>query len=444
MNLTDISVTTKWNFCSGCGVCVGICPKHCIGWERKVGMYQPVIDRNSCISCGLCAGVCPGLKHRYEKLPDRAAVQGRVILSCNAWSRSADVRYISASGGVVSTLVRQLLEEGTYDIAFLVESYDYHQQLSTKPVTAKGMKTVESSDYPKSRYLPVSHENAIAYVKKNRAKRVIFVGTSCAVRGFESAVEKLHLSRENYLLIGLFCDRVFNYNVIDYYQQPAFCEDKRLENLHFKNKENGGWPGNMKFFFSDGSTAHQDKSERTKVKDYFMPERCLYCIDKLNVCADISLGDNYTQQDSSPLGSNSVIIRTERGIAAWKEATSLIESRDISVDQIMEAQYIDWRLNNLCYSKLKEQEILKKTGQEIVLNIGVTTNRKPQEYQNRWKSNLQMLYAGEVYDSHPEELQRQMLKEKKRQKPSIVKTLLLKVYHLIEANCSVKTRYKDI
>lgn len=431
MNLTDISFTTEWNLCSGCGVCVGICPKHCIEWKWEAGMYQPAIDRNSCISCGSCASVCPGLKHRYEELTDRAAVQGNILLACNAWSTSVDVRHISASGGVVSTLVRQLLEEGAYDIAFLVDSYDYHQQLSTKPVTAQEMKNVVSSTYPKSRYLPVSHENAIDYVKNNRAEKVIFVGTSCAVRGFKSAVEKLHLPRENYLLIGLFCDRVFNYNVIDYYQQPAFCGDKKLENLHFKNKESGGWPGNMKFFFSDGSTAYQDKSERTKVKDYFMPERCLYCIDKLNVCADISLGDNYTQQDSSPLGSNSVIIRTERGLTAWERAASLIESYKVSTDQIMEAQYVDWRLNNLCYGKLKEQEIKRKTGHEIVLNIGVTTNRKPQEYQNRWKSNMQMLHAGEVYDSRPEELQKQMIKDKKRQNPSIVKKFLSKVYHLI-------------
>lgn len=431
MNLTDISVTTEWNLCSGCGVCVGICPKHCIEWKREAGMYQPVINQNSCISCGSCASICPGLKHQYEKLSDRAAVQGNVLLSCNAWSKSSAVRHISASGGVVSTLVQQLLELGTYDIAFLVDSYDYHQQLSTKPVTIQEMKDVVSSSYPKSRYLPVSHENAIAYVKNNRAERVIFVGTSCAVRGFKSAVEKLHLPGENYLLIGLFCDRVFNYNVMDYYQQTAFCGEKKLENLHFKNKESGGWPGNMKFFFSDGSTAYQDKSERAKVKDYFMPERCLYCIDKLNVCADISLGDNYTQQDSSPLGSNSVIIRTEQGLAAWERAASLLESREVSVNQIMEAQYVDWRLNNLCYGKLKEQEILKKTGQQIVLNANIITDRKTQEYQNRWKSNMQMLHAGEMYSSHPEELQKQMVKDKKRQNPGMIRRFFSKVYHSI-------------
>lgn len=332
----------------------------------------------------------------------------------------------------MSTLVLHLLESGDYDVAFLIDSYDYHQQLSTKPVTMQDVQDMASSSYPKSRYLPVSHENTIAYVKCNRTKKVICVGTSCAIRGILSVMEQLHLPRENYLLIGLFCDRVFNYNVVDYYQRPDFCGNKKLERLHFKNKESGGWPGNMKFFFSDGSTAYQDKSERTKVKDYFMPERCLYCIDKLNVCADISLGDNYTQQNSSLLGSNSVIIRTEIGLDAWQKTESLLESSEVPIEQIMEAQYVDWRLNNLCYGKLKEQEILQRTGQEIVLNTGVTTNRKIQEYRERWKNSLQMLRAGEHYRDHPEELQKQMDKAEKSQNQGTVRRFFSKAYHFVK------------
>lgn len=432
MNPANISFTTEWNLCSGCGICVGVCPKHCIDWKWENGMYQPVIDQNSCVSCGLCVRICPGLGQRYETQPDCTAARGKVILSCNAWSRSPEIRHVSASGGVVSTLVLHLLESGDYDVAFLIDSYDYHQQLSTKPVTMQDVQDMASSSYPKSRYLPVSHENTIAYVKCNRTKKVICVGTSCAIRGILSVMEQLHLPRENYLLIGLFCDRVFNYNVVDYYQRPDFCGNKKLERLHFKNKESGGWPGNMKFFFSDGSTAYQDKSERTKVKDYFMPERCLYCIDKLNVCADISLGDNYTQQNSSLLGSNSVIIRTEIGLDAWQKTESLLESSEVPIEQIMEAQYVDWRLNNLCYGKLKEQEILQRTGQEIVLNTGVTTNRKIQEYRERWKNSLQMLRAGEHYRDHPEELQKQMDKAEKSQNQGTVRRFFSKAYHFVK------------
>lgn len=432
MDPANISFTAENNLCIGCGVCIGVCPMRCIGWKRMKGMYQPVIDLTSCMSCGLCARVCPGLEHRYEEKLDVSAVEGNVLFSCNAWSRFAELRHVSASGGVVSTLVWHLLEEGIYDTAFLVDSYDYRQQLSTKPVNVMNLQDMVSSSYPKSRYLPVSHENAVTYVKCNRTKKVIFIGTSCAIRGFLSVVEQFHLPRENYLLVGLFCDRVFHYNVVDYYRQPDFCGDKELEKMHFKNKESGGWPGNMKFFFSDGSIVYRDKSERAKLKDYFMPERCLYCIDKLNACADISLGDNYTQQNSSPLGSNSVIIRTDTGMVAWQKTISLLESSEVQIEKIMEAQYVDWRLNNLCYGKLKEQEILRRTGQQIVLNTGVITKRKAQEYWERWNNSLQMLHTGEQYHDHPEELQNQMIKDEKSRKQGIIRSFFIRAYHFIK------------
>lgn len=429
----NISFTTEQNLCCGCGICVGVCPKQCISWKKNDnGMYQPMIDQGFCMACGACMKVCPGLEHQYKEISDQDAVRGNILHAYNAWSIDPQIRHISASGGVVSSIVQRLLENGSYEVAFLVDSYDYHQQLVTMPVTADDVRNIVSSTYPKSRYLPVSHENAVIYAKRNRDKRVIIVGTSCAIRGFLAAVKQLHLKRENYLLLGLFCDSTFSYNVIDYYQQPAFCGEKKLERLHFKNKESGGWPGNMKFFFSDGSTEYQDKSERAKVKDYFMPERCLYCIDKLNVCADISLGDNYTEQDSSSLGSNSVIIRTELGLVAWSEVVSELEYCEVAVEKIMEAQYVDWRLNRFCYGRLKEREVAKSTGQTITLNAGVKTDRIIAEYRERWRAQLQMLRSGETYRKDPEKLKKQMARAEKNKNMGVVQKFISRGYHFVK------------
>lgn len=434
MNIENIAFTTEFNLCSGCGICVGTCPKQCIQWKKKDnGIYQPLVNSNGCIKCGLCKEVCPGLGYQYGEKLELEAVQGDVLQSYNAWSRSPEIRHVSASGGIVSTIVQHLLEKENYDVAFLVDGYDYHHQLFTTAVTVKDLKEgIAFSSYPKSRYLPVSHEHAVFYARSNRTKKIIIVGTSCAIRGFLSVVEKLGLKRENYLLIGLFCDRVFTYNVIEYYSQSDFCGEKKLEELHFKNKESGGWPGNMKFIFSDGSIAYHDKSERAKVKDYFMPERCLYCIDKLNVCADISIGDNYTQQDSSLRGSNSIIIRTKRGMAAWQESESFVESHNVSVQEIMKAQFINWRLNNLCYGKLKEKEILNQSGQKIDLNQGVQTEKKQKEYYERWKENLKMLHIGEQYRGNPEALQKHIEKMDRKKKRGKVGQFGSRVYHFVK------------
>lgn len=433
MDAENILCTVKWNLCSGCGICVGVCPKKCLSWKYRNGMYYPDIDADICVSCGICKKVCPGLGHRYEKSEGYKAVKGKVLISCNAWSRSPEIRHVSASGGVVSSIIQYLLENKFYDIAFLVDSYAYNQQVLTQPVMLQDVENISVSDYPKSRYIPVSHENAISYMKSNRSKKVILIGTSCAIRGFTSAIELLNLKRENYLMIGLFCDRVFNYNVAGYYQQSAFCHNKKLKKLHFKNKESGGWPGNMKFIFTDGSVGYQDKAERVKIKDYFMPERCLYCIDKLNVYADISVGDNYTQQDSSLLGSNSVIIRTNVGMTVWNRIKPLLEYNMISVEQIMKAQYIDGRLNNFYYGKLKEKTILKKTGEQIVLNEGIIMTQNSQRYRKTWKNNLSMLKAGECYCEKPKELQKQMKATTKKSKSGIGRRILKRGYRFVKS-----------
>lgn len=410
MEKRTVELTAALSLCASCGICKASCPKKCITWMRKDGMYLPVIDHNVCISCGICAGVCPGLGHTYNGNPltGEEAVRGKVLQAYNAWSKDQKIRHVSASGGVISSLVKALLSQGAYDSAFLVGSYDYRKQLCTERVTSGDLNDITGSPYPKSRYLPVSHEKAVAYVMSHPNERVILVGTSCAVRGFLSALKMRRLKRENYLLIGLFCDRIYNYNVMDYYSQPHFCGDKMLEGLHFKNKESGGWPGNMKFFFSDGTSAYQDKTERIRMKDFFVPERCLYCIDKLNAEADISLGDNYTTQDSTPLGSNSVLIRTEQGQIAWDKAALGIESNEVAIPLVLRAQYIEGRLHNLRYAFWKQRQIKEKTGESIALNKGIVEPADTEAFEVPWKKALKMLHAGTSYQVNPQELEREL------------------------------------
>jgi len=416
MERNTVKKTVQADLCSGCGICKAICPKECISWNKKNGLYVPNINEQQCVNCGLCASVCPGLGHRYEvKGTAEETVTGPVLASYNAWSRDPELRHVSASGGVVSTMIRELLEIGAYDGAFCLDSYDYRQQLKTRLYTAEEVKDCwNQSNAPKSRYLPVSHENAVAYMKENRNARLIFVGTSCAVRGIQAAVKKLNLKREQYLFIGLFCDKVFNYNVISYWQD-RYCHGNALEALHFKNKESGGWPGDMKFFPEGREAFYVPLEDRAKAKAYFMPERCLYCVDKLNACADISLGDNYTGKDDSKLGSNSVIIRTQAGVNAWTAVKDKLKVHVIGIEDIQKAQAIDWRLDNLYCGDLKAAQ----SGEPLDLNPGVLREKETASYLRTWKTNLRKLKTGAVYDSDPTVLKKQIQKDTGKPNPIV-------------------------
>ncbi len=397
-NIT-VAFTAGAGLCTGCGICKNICPTKCISWKRLKGQYVPVVDSNVCVNCGLCSDVCPGLEMTYpSNCKETEAIIGNCLTAYNAWSCDPKIRHLSASGGVITTIVSALLKSNEYNVAFLVDEYCYDHQLKTKPYTDIDV-SLDSANYrlPKSRYLAVSHENAVAYILNNKNDKVILIGTACAIRGLDNVIKRMGLMRENYLLIGLFCDSVFNYNIWDYYS-TAFSSGKTLNNIHFKDKDSGGWPGNMKMEYSDGSSQFLDKKERTSMKEYFMPERCLYCADKLNVKADLSVGDNYTEQNSSSLGSNSVVIRTSIGEKAWNAAGSLLNCELIAYDKIQKAQFLDGRCHHLYYSKLEERKIQRKHGIKLQLNNGVNLSNKVIDYEYSWKKQKDKIKLGEDYE----------------------------------------------
>ena len=401
--------TVEAGICCSCGVCKGVCPKNCITFRREDGLFLPVIDESACVECGLCAAVCPGLGHPYApKATAEETITGEVLDCVNAWSLDAKKRHVSASGGVISTLIPALLEQGRYDGAFCLDSYDYRSQLKTRLYTPAEAAHWADSNAPKSRYLPVSQEETVRTIREKPHLRLIIVGTSCALRGIEAVIRKLNRDRENYLLIGLFCDKVFNYNAISFWQD-RYCGGAALEKLHFKNKESGGWPGDMKFFPENAESFYVPLNERARMKRYFMMERCLYCVDKLNVLADISLGDNYTQTASSPLGSNSVILRTERGREAWTAAEGLLETVPVTLAEIQKAQGLPLRLPNLYYGDLKGGD----------LNPGVPREKAAQELTKAYADELRRLRSGAVYHRDPTVLEKQLKADNKKPNPVI-------------------------
>ncbi len=363
--MKNVTVTKNRGLCCSCGICAGACPKNAIHYVRSRGMFLPVIDKASCIDCGICLQCCPGLQISYQTngndTPLQEAVRGPVLETYVTWSKDAQLRHLGASGGTVMTIIRELLRRGSYDGAFCVTSYHYGQQAESELIGSFAIDETCS----KSRYVPISHEKAVRYIRQNPEKRLILVGTPCAISGLCKVIDHFRLDREKYLLIGLFCERLFQYNIFDYFSALPQCKGKELVQLHFKNKESGGWPGNPKLIFADGSFLYLDASHRTEMKDYFQPERCLYCIDKLNVFADISCGDNYTCRNDSPLGSNSTIVRTQRGIRAFQMAQELLEIRTSSIEAIEDAQVTDIRSLNC----LREKAVRNQVNRGILADL---------------------------------------------------------------------------
>lgn len=376
-----ISTIVNTGQCVSCGLCSAVCPKSCIVLSQKEGTYLPQIDEEQCIKCGLCNHICPGNQFDYNREyqcsfePENFWVGAyRKILSMQ--SKDQTILKNATSGGVVTQLVKSLLDSGDYDCAFLVDTYNYGQQVHTK----KFEKSDDLLKSTKSRYIPAAQNEAIAYALKNRDKRIIFVGTSCFVHGLLNVLRKFSLNRDNYLILGLFCDRTMNYKIYDYFNQHPKCNGK-LDQLLFRTKEAGGWPGNMRLTFQDKGFIDLKSSERMEVKDYFQLERCLYCLDKLNQFADISIGDDYATAKSDKSGRSAVIIRTEKGEQLIDRLADDFDSFAITEKAIEQSQKLSLRKKNLNY--ISQKKLSPKIPEKVIRDVDSLDNDAVAEYKSR-------------------------------------------------------------
>lgn len=379
----NISSVVKNNLCVSCGLCAGVCPKNCISSTFKSGSYLPTVDEHSCVNCGLCYKVCPGKSADYVTpyINSPTDIFFGVAKKCLAvQTKDKEILKKSSSGGVVTTLVKDLLRDKIYDAAFLVDTYNHDAEIFTNIYTADS----DLSNTPKSRYLTVNQSRAIQFMLKNRDKKLILVGTGCFIQGILNVINNFKLNRENYFLAGLFCDKTMHYNVWNYFKVLA-----NADTLFFRTKEQKGWPG-IVGVENNGKKIFLPRKTRMKMKDFFCLERCRYCLDKLNQFADISFGDNYSKIPlpktmSHKAGTSCIIIRTDTGDNIFNKYLDKFFVKELPQEDVYNVHGIDARKNNFIFSKYKSEQIgyqINNVPPEISSDVHEksTTNRQYESY----------------------------------------------------------------
>ena len=409
-NRGAIDYTVEQGLCVSCGVCAGVCPVNCIEMKltEQGDAYRPVIDKEKCIECGKCRRVCPGLgwkvfKGTSGKPAEQPELKGEIRGTYTAWMKDEEMLKQCVSGGTATALVTGLLAKGIYKKAFLVDSWKVNEKLTAHPVEAGFF--VEGT--AGSRYVPVSQEEAVRYIRKNRNDKVILIGTACALNGILKAMEEEKADREQYLVLGLFCDKTLNRHMFTYFD---YITGKELQELHYRSKKKKNWPGNVRLVFKDGSEEYMPARKRMEIKEYMQIQRCLYCYDKLNESCDIALGDNYTKKDANPSGSNSVIIRTKRGEEAFEYVKELLEVKEATYEDIYQSQGMDKRKELLAFAGILKERQGITLYPELKESFVSFDKKTEKEYRKR----LDKLETGKIFGINPRQLFDAMKKEEKR------------------------------
>lgn len=325
--MNNINKTVRNNLCTGCGICEDVCPTHTIRIECKNGENRPILNSKTCLGdkCGRCLKVCPGIGCNLAEMANRffsnedSKTDKYIGLFQNlhtGYSLDKEIRYHSASGGMVSQFLIYLLDKNIIDGA-VVTGFSESDHIT--PVSYIARTKEEVLKAKSSKYCPVALNKVGNEIRKSEGKYVI-VGLPCHIQGFRKRAK---------------IDRLFREKVIGYFS--IYCSSNRTFNAQdFLFKKYNVNKHNVTYFaYRDngclGNMVIDQKSQRQEIpyikyygalRSFFKPRRCLTCIDHYGELADVCFGDIHIKPYSEDkIGISSWIVRNPYFDNLFKEAS---------------------------------------------------------------------------------------------------------------------------
>jgi coenzyme F420 hydrogenase subunit beta len=357
--------------CTGCGTCVGTCPLDAIEMviEHKKGIYVPQLHEDKCNQCGLCFEVCPGHSVDFKQLnlevfgkQPEDALLGNYLSCYVGHATDYDIRYNSASGGLVTALLIFALEQGMIDGA-LVTGMRKDKPLEPQPFIARTRD--EIIEAAKSKYCPVPANIALKEILKAKEReKFAVVGLPCHIHGIKKAESVNKKLKDRIVLhIGIFCGHAPTSLWTEFHLRRKGIKKEAVAKLNYRGE---GWPGRMSISLKDGSNRFILYGDAWGCfSNLFYYGRCILCCDQAAELADISFGDAWLPEFTGDrVGKSIVICRNRRGEEILQNAASheKLELDRVSGDKAIRSQRGFYRKKkiiaaSLAFSRLRHRSI---------------------------------------------------------------------------------------
>ncbi len=308
----------KWvvdnGLCLGCGVCEDACPSHAIRFVEKHALNVPQVDPVSCINdkgCNLCSRVCPGhgvdfqakSRQYFGTAPSVDPYIGPYVSCYTGWSNEHEIRYHSASGGLLSHFLIYLLDKKIIDGA-VVTRFSESNPLRTQSFIATTRDDILAAK--SSKYCPVSLNGMVREVMSFPGK-VLIVGLPCHIAGMRKTEALNKKFREKVVgYFAIYCSSNRNFNGLDFLLKKRNVDPKDVKSFSFRDD---GCLGSMKIITEDRAISEPFVQYYGKLRSYFKPRRCSFCIDHYGMLADVSFGDIHLAPYFNEIGVNSLVVR---------------------------------------------------------------------------------------------------------------------------------------
>ncbi len=334
-----IEEVIKNNLCTGCATCVSLCPRSAIELikDDSKGIYLPQLNEENCNQCGTCFDVCPGHTIDFKQLnleifgkdPEDILI-GNYLNCYIGHVTDYNIRYNSASGGLVTALLIFALEEGLIDGA-LVTRMKKDTPLEPEPFIARTKdEIIEAS---KSKYCPVPANVALKEILESKeGERFAVVGLPCHIHGIRKAEQINKKLKEKIVLhVGIFCGGMPNFMGTEFLLRKLKLQSKDIVMLNYRGE---GWAGKMSLRLINNETKTIPyPAYWNGFGSFFYPFRCTLCSDWTSEVADISFGDAWLPEivEHDTIGTSLIVTRNEESNSILQQ---MISQNKIKLNEI--------------------------------------------------------------------------------------------------------------
>lgn len=212
----------KW--CTGCFVCVSVCPQNCISIVKdSLDTKIPIINADRCISCGKCLKICPQQSIVEKNYP---------ISTYVGMSEDSGRKISSASGGIANALYKWAVKNDCYCVGAIWNKNKKRVELSI----ASDESELEKFRNSKYVFSETNHIfERIKEIKKSTPdKRILVIAMPCQIAALKSAFKKEY-DNGLFLFVDIVCHGVANAIYLENHIK-TYIDIESVDNIAFREK----------------------------------------------------------------------------------------------------------------------------------------------------------------------------------------------------------------
>ncbi len=346
MRNRNIKKTLNADLCTGCGICEGACPTGAISTIVTEGNFRPIVNKEKCTNCGRCIKACPGLGVDLVGLADK-------YLSDASNHDKMVGRYEKCFTGYSNKKI-----DGA-----IVTKFDKESPLLVKTFIATTREDIILAR--SSKYAPVTLNRAAQDIKAAPGSRYVVVGLPCHIQGMRKLMDIDKKLREKVIgLFGIYCSCGRSFYLTEHiFKERGISKDK----ITYFQYRDEGCLGKMvvKVPEGDANTIRVNNSNSESVlynkdvvykehyqsyyhplRSFFVPRRCLFCIDHYAELSDVCFGDIHIKPYSDDkVGVNSIIVKNKKWLSLLEECQKVGEVHidEVSFQTVSDSQKMSFK-----------------------------------------------------------------------------------------------------